>query len=93
MRSIVISAGGQAATPVLGQPQSRTTRALSPRFLGLTADAVVFALVMDALDHDGPVDPSHVVPGNLTVPGNGALTVLTHPQTSAEPQLAAYAVP
>jgi hypothetical protein len=39
------------------------------------------------------VSPVDVAAGNLAVYGNGLLTVLTHPQTSAEPPLAAYAMP
>jgi len=39
------------------------------------------------------VSPIDVAAGNLAVYGNGLLTVLTYPPTSAEPPLAAYAIP
>lgn len=75
---------------------------------GFLHDAVVYALVIDALAHDGPVDISRfdaaactqtwmpgVEPftGNLMLYGPAAAAVLQGPMATEEPPVAAYAQP
>jgi triacylglycerol esterase/lipase EstA (alpha/beta hydrolase family) len=74
---------------------------------GLVSDAAVFAVVVDALDHDGPANPSRFdsrtcrqmwmpgvdepVSGNVMLYGPAFVAVTVHDRVAEEPPLAPYA--
>lgn len=73
---------------------------------GFLHDAVVYAVVVDALAHPGPADPSRVdagvctettmpgvepISGNLLLYGPAFAALVQGPQATAEPPVAAYA--
>lgn len=79
-----------------------------PGHIGILADSAAQALVIDALDHDGPADPSRISPEVCSAPVASGLNVwksvrllgslveyiriLTEPRVASEPALPEYAM-